>query len=348
MNLDKFREDHSFFLDHFLLHCGVKSLHDEEISKLKEPYKTWFNWGLGGFDRAEKTFVMLKKYKKFTVKMRHLDIGCGPGYLSTVFALNNYESIGVDVDVADLAHANTNKRDFPGKNLRFYNMDCTTDELLNLGKFDVITVDNVLEHVESPFLLVSQLKKILNKKGIIHLIIPNAGALDLVNSDPHYNLFGLSLFDKSDGDVILRSLIDIESYDVNNYFYKYDIINYFSTFKNFGFKSLLCDGATKCIIMDSFLNFNIDQVKNGFYDNLSKIKGKLPGYLSIKLNYVINLYLNELEREYAFLRGNEGNCKISIDHFYYKYLSPSFFFILKHETPISHVLNKVKLLGRDG
>ena len=251
MNLEKLKICHPFFLDHLRVHFGLKSLQDEEIRKLKEPYRTWFDWGLGGFDRAENTFEMLKKYKKFTAKMRHLDIGCGPGYLSTVFAANNYESIGIDVD--DLAHANTNKCDFPDKSLLFYNIDCTTDELENLGKFDVITVDNVIEHVESPSSLVSGLKRILDKKGIVYLIIPNANSLDLVKSDPHYNLFGLTLFDKRDGDIMLISLTEIDSYDVSNYFHKYDIMHYLSTFRNYGFRSLLCDGATEAIKKDAFL-----------------------------------------------------------------------------------------------
>jgi SAM-dependent methyltransferase len=316
---------------------GVASLDDEELDKLKEPRRTWFDWGLAGFDRAEHTFNLLKRHIKYASGMRHLDVGCGPGYLSTCFASNGFESVGADLD--DVSHADTNKRDFPDKKLKFCKIDCTKDEILELGAFDIITVDNVMEHVDSPAAVIARLKKILSKNGLVYLILPISRSIDLVRSDPHYRLFGITLLDKKDGDVMVRALTDRPSYEVNNCFHEYEVANYLAIFEKVGFDSLLCDGsgvpdseADREYRRNAFLRFDLDGVKTSFRGEVSKLEKRLPEYLFDKLRYVIDLYLIELENDCALVNDVQHGRLVNVDPLYHRYFSSCVFFILKHAS----------------
>jgi hypothetical protein len=126
--------------------------------------------------------------------------------------------------------------DFPDKNLSFLNMDSLTDDYLSLGTFDVITLDNTIEHIESTSIMISRLRSLLAKDGVIYLIIPNSHWIQTVRADPHYSQFGISLFDKHDGDAMLAAVTDsYKSYDVNNWFCRYRFDHYVSLFQKYGF-----------------------------------------------------------------------------------------------------------------
>jgi SAM-dependent methyltransferase len=259
--------------------------------------------------------------------MRHLDIGCGPGYLSTIFAINYFESIGVDI--IDLSHAMSNKMDFPYLNLNFFNIDCMKDDILHLGQFDIITIDNVIEHVDSPLILVNKVRQVLNHHGIIYLIIPNPHFVDTVKKDPHYQLFGISLLDKKDGDIMVKSLTNLNCYDVNNYFCKYDISNYEAIFSRFGFKWIPFNDiilSTPELQQQCFLQLNCEAVNTYFSNELIKLENRLPNEIFDKLSYVTGIYLRELGAEYEFTKENLN--QFTLNHFYLKYLQGSWFFIL--------------------
>ncbi len=336
LDLDRLKTEHRYFFEHLLVHFGVNSSSDEDLNALKEPYKTWLNWGLGGFERAEQTFDKISQYRDLSSCLRHLDIGCGPGYLSTVFALNGFESIGLDSDRVAMAQANANKKDFPDKNLQFIEMDCMADELLTLGKFDVITVDNVIEHVESPSLLLSRLKNVLRKDGIIYIVAPNARSINLVKSDPHYNLFGLSLLDKTHGRSLLNALTEIDFYDVNSSFFKDDMAIYCDRFEKHNFRYCICDDSTNAIKRVAFLNIDIEVLRDDLYAELGAMKVKLPESLFCKLENAVVDYMKEIEKEFNLLKDDNSRFQINLDKFYYKFLASSYFFILTHAAcPVS-------------
>ena len=84
-----------------------------------------------------------------------LDIGCGYGAVATSVALKKDKSkiIGIDYDENKLSQAIENNK---LKNLKFVSLDATKN--IPKGKWDVIILSNVLEHISKRVLF---LKKVI-------------------------------------------------------------------------------------------------------------------------------------------------------------------------------------------
>jgi SAM-dependent methyltransferase len=89
-----------------------------------------------------------------------------------------------------------------------------------LGKFDLITSDNVIEHVSDPGRLIAYCSQLLNKDGIFYLTIPNAFSIGQIRKDCHYSLPGISLLDPDDGATYVKYALNQPFYDVS-WYYRY-------------------------------------------------------------------------------------------------------------------------------
>lgn len=99
-------------------------------------------------------------------KARILDVGCGSGILlRELKRLKLVEELGIDVSSKAVSLA---KRD--GINARVF--DVTKDDITQLGRFDVATVFEVLEHIPNPENLLITLKRCT---PLIFVSIPNTG-----------------------------------------------------------------------------------------------------------------------------------------------------------------------------
>lgn len=102
---------------------------------------------------------------KFSPGKSILDVGCGTGELMTYLKESGFEVHGVEPsgDAAQVAKE---------KSLCVSNM--TVEEFgKHNNKFDAITIINVLEHVPSPSDVIENLKGMLNKDGILCVVVPN-------------------------------------------------------------------------------------------------------------------------------------------------------------------------------
>ncbi|MBU1091769.1 class I SAM-dependent methyltransferase [Patescibacteria group bacterium] len=96
-----------------------------------------------------------------------LDVGCGTGELAYLVARKGARSVlGVDyskkaIEIADKSYKSLNPS---------YRCEDISDVR---GKFDVIVMAGVLEHIDNPLLFLKKTKNLLNKKGSIILTCPN-------------------------------------------------------------------------------------------------------------------------------------------------------------------------------
>lgn len=101
---------------------------------------------------------------------RLLDVGCALGILLELARLRGWEVQGVDVS----AYATDIARDY-------YNLDVLTGELANAaypdGRFDVVVMDDLIEHVADPTALVIEARRILAPGGLLTLNTPNRAGL---------------------------------------------------------------------------------------------------------------------------------------------------------------------------
>jgi SAM-dependent methyltransferase len=94
------------------------------------------------------------------LKGRTLDIGCGVGDFLYIYK----DIVGVDINIDCVNYCKSK-----GLNVQLMNIDVLPFED---NSFDSIILDNVIEHIENPSILLSEIKRVLTPKGILLIGVP--------------------------------------------------------------------------------------------------------------------------------------------------------------------------------
>jgi SAM-dependent methyltransferase len=99
-----------------------------------------------------------------------LDVGCATGILLELARLRGWEVQGVDISeyATDIAR-------------EYYALDIVTGELADAAfpdeQFDVVVMDDLVEHVADPSALVAESRRVLKPSGLLTLNTPNRAGL---------------------------------------------------------------------------------------------------------------------------------------------------------------------------
>jgi SAM-dependent methyltransferase len=126
-------------------------------------------------DRILFEYGFLKKYKifsKFLDKGSILDIGCSDGaFLNSLKKYKSWLLFGVE----------KNKK-IPRSNQNLNGINLFYGDLLQANykndQFDIVTMWDVLEHLEEPIETLQEIWRILRKEGLLILKVPNSHSLD--------------------------------------------------------------------------------------------------------------------------------------------------------------------------
>lgn len=192
---------------------------DFEASRGHPQFGVWLDYALSANERGETLLSALGNRLPRLKGKRHLDIGAGYGGACVAAARRGAESFGLELDERLLGFAAANKRDHPQLSLVFRKGDALDRDCVeSLGKFDLVTCDNVIEHVRSPERLIAHFRLLLAPGGLLYVTIPNAFSVEQVRKECHYGQFGLSLLDPLDGSAFVGEVLGNPSYDVSDYF----------------------------------------------------------------------------------------------------------------------------------
>ena len=185
-----------------------------EASKKKNSYNpNLYQWK---FDIIDK-HVSIKKEKT-----RLLDIGCGDGKFVHDAIQRGYDAVGIDLSPDRVSKGkelyNLNDRQIVCKNV---------DDFTKKEKFDVIVMWDVIEHVESPSLLLSSIKKLCHSKTKIFALTMSVDSITYklfkkdwyyINPTQHLHYFSHStmnkMFQKSDFKIIGVEMDDSKSKNI--------------------------------------------------------------------------------------------------------------------------------------
>lgn len=104
----------------------------------------------------------LKFIRKYNMSGKSLDIGCGPGHL---MELEKKEGIKVEgMEVSKILVNLLSKKGFK--------MHYGLLGKVKLAKYDIITMNQVLEHIEHPEYAIKEINKALKKKGYCIIAVP--------------------------------------------------------------------------------------------------------------------------------------------------------------------------------
>jgi SAM-dependent methyltransferase len=110
----------------------------------------------------DELFNLIKQFSKSATTF--LDYGCGNGELLSQAQSQNYQVFGVEYNMEYIKHLN---KSHPA--IQFYDVN---DFNQSMNKYDVIVLNNVLEHVTNPNVLLQQLKINLTENGILVVLGP--------------------------------------------------------------------------------------------------------------------------------------------------------------------------------
>lgn len=140
----------------------------------------WGDSGLYAWHLARYQFA-----STFAIGKRILDVGCGEGYGAACLARSGREVIAIDYSNAAIRHAQSN---YQLENLRFEVGDATRLDPA-LGRFDLVTCFEVIEHVHDDAPLLNGLACALTPTGMLLLSTPNAvvdGLFESVSRHEHF------------------------------------------------------------------------------------------------------------------------------------------------------------------
>ena len=119
-------------------------------------------------ERVKKVVTFVNKYYGADIlkhKMSLLDVGSGIGVFAYKIKEHGWDCTTIDPDIRSTEHA----RDVIGVD----SICGDFMEISDIGKFDVITFNRVLEHVNDPVLMLNKSIMHLNDQGIVYVEVPD-------------------------------------------------------------------------------------------------------------------------------------------------------------------------------
>ena len=199
--------------------------HKDDTEIVKELHKN-FNTGTWKFYKKERKFLhgcdaaqgvteqtlsqLYEILQKDKTKNKILSVGCGMRNGLKFLEFLGFDAYGIDFDVP---------QDQQTEKLKFHNLNENEFLPFEDQMFDVVLCQEVIEHIENPWLLFRKVKKVLKKDGIFLLTTPNVNCKD-AREIYYRNLDGYTIhFNK-----------DMTWYHINplHYFELKHLINYYN------------------------------------------------------------------------------------------------------------------------
>jgi SAM-dependent methyltransferase len=147
--------------------------------------------------RGRDIFSLLENHSCIRAKNRYLDVGTGYGGFLRAFKESGFkEVIGIELQphLVNLAQANI----VGLQGAQVLKGDFVKEDFSSLGTFDIITCNDVIEHVDDPVLTIQKLSALINDDGCISFEVPNKDCIAFVKSDGHFQIFGITQLLKDD------------------------------------------------------------------------------------------------------------------------------------------------------
>ena len=272
-----------------------------EPNRRYEMYQTWLDYTLGTNRRGIATLKTVRNFTEIAGK-RHLDIGCAYGGTVIAFAQAGAESIGVDIDDTLLDLARVNLSDHPGIGVKLLRRDITKPpDTVDLGRFDIITCENVIEHVLDLPAMISRIMDLLKPGGWLYLAIPNGASDTEVLKDGHYGLFGITLLSREDAVAYYTAANFSGNYDVG-YFLSYN--DYASMFTENGVQIKLVDDIQVSDKAVAELRKRVLSLWDEF--EVQRASGRMPTAVSDWVATALKDHISKFERHYAVYQAAHG------------------------------------------
>jgi len=246
--------------------------------------------------RGRDMVSLLESHSYIRRKDRYLDIGTGYGGFLRAFRDAGFnEVIGIELNqnLANYAQANIDGL----QNAQVLTGDFVKDDFSSLGSFDVITCNDVIEHVDDPALAIQRMSALVNDDGCLFLKVPNKDHIAFVKSDGHFKIFGLTQLLKNNAADYYAACLGKEK---TEYYYQmgemYQLDFYVRQLSGNGLSAIVVDTPADISIDD--VAHSMDDLKQAYAAWQQEKKPDLNQEIAQKVVIAVENYMNELELAY--------------------------------------------------
>jgi 2-polyprenyl-3-methyl-5-hydroxy-6-metoxy-1,4-benzoquinol methylase len=212
----------------------AKIYHIDDWNKVenKDVYNIWFEYAYSTLGRGRNTLQKINEMIPLKGK-NYLDVGCAyGGFLVAARELGAKRVYGIDVNDSLLEFAvYLNKK--ARTRAKISNCDIQKDKnVFKENFFEVITCNDVVEHVEDAQSLLKNMLHMLKKGGSIFIEIPSIDYLEYIIADCHLQIPGITLLSKKSADEYYAEINKSRKFS-NDVTYR-DWDEYKRMFKEFG------------------------------------------------------------------------------------------------------------------
>jgi SAM-dependent methyltransferase len=155
-------------------------------------FEKWKDHYLSEYPRGAWIVALLRETVGFEATgARVLDVGCGDGGVPIAFAEAGAQAFGIEPDAASLERARIRAAEH-GVEVELRSGFAESLPWPD-GSFDLVVLDNVLEHVGDRAGTLAEIHRVLRPGGLVYVVTPKPFALHALWSDPHYQMAGLVL-----------------------------------------------------------------------------------------------------------------------------------------------------------
>lgn len=158
-----------------------------------ENFDTWKNLYVSEYARGFHVIETLRRYVPdfAPAGAEVLDIGCGDAGVLIAFAERGARTAGIELDEKSLERGRLRAEEHGVE----VDLRKGVAEALPFpaAAFDLVILDNVLEHVVDREMTLAEIHRVLRPGGLLYLVTPKPFALHSLWNDPHYDLAGLVL-----------------------------------------------------------------------------------------------------------------------------------------------------------
>jgi len=187
---------------------------DKFVAAAGDKWK-YISYALSTNQRAERTLARMLSLDRPTTQGKALDVGCGYGGFLNAFGKLGFQPFGVEVDAHLAALAKLNTKDAPFESTLVVG-DMFAGKATLTG-FDLITVNDVIEHLPDPLGAFKRLSEALNPGGVLAIYAPNGNSVFNVAADPHHKVCGSSYMPRSLAKGYVQAYLKSPSYSLGEY-----------------------------------------------------------------------------------------------------------------------------------
>ncbi len=179
------------YQDQFPAFDWSKNSWDEFLESLTPLNQLHTSFAMSTVQRGRYACSLLDQNGSIKARNRYLDIGTAyAGFLRAFKERGFRDVIGIELQERLARLGTANIRGLCGAQVIVG--DFLRDDYSSLGAFDIVTCNDVIEHVDDAVFAIKKMSNLVAAAGCLALEVPNKNCISFVKSDGHFQIFGIT------------------------------------------------------------------------------------------------------------------------------------------------------------